>query len=44
MHIIFLPSFIPYDDINNEINIDKNSLKVIALSIEEIVRDINLSL
>jgi hypothetical protein len=35
---------IPYDDINHEMNIDKNLLKAIAASIEGIVRDINLSL
>ena len=44
-NIIFEPdeernyrAVIPYDDINNEINIDKNLLKVIATSIEEIVK------
>jgi hypothetical protein len=31
-------AIIPYDDINHDINIDKNLLKVIAGSIQEIVR------
>jgi len=35
---------INYDNINNEINIDKNLLKVIAASIEEIVRDQSITI